>query len=148
MFNEQSIRQTDQSEVFTKKRLRACNSRIKRTAQTPAERCRSGRTGRSRKPLFLHGNPGFESLSLRHYPPDFQGYSLLSENLSITSLSTNPLSESAYYADILESGCTDYADTCYKNLAFAAVHRVFNEPPSQNERGPAKCEARFQIINQ
>lgn len=30
-----------------------------------AERCRSGRTGRSRKPLTLHGVPGFESLSLR-----------------------------------------------------------------------------------
>ena len=34
--------------------------------QTPAERCRSGRTGRSRKPLSLYGDPGFESLSLRH----------------------------------------------------------------------------------
>ena len=31
----------------------------------PQERCRSGRTGRSRKPLCLHGHPGFESLSLR-----------------------------------------------------------------------------------
>ena len=31
------------------------------------ERCRSGRTGRSRKPLCLHGHPGFESLSLRHW---------------------------------------------------------------------------------
>ena len=30
-----------------------------------AERCRSGRTGRSRKPLSLQGFPGFESLSLR-----------------------------------------------------------------------------------
>ena len=30
-----------------------------------AERCRSGRTGRFRKPLSLHGFPGFESLSLR-----------------------------------------------------------------------------------
>jgi hypothetical protein len=30
------------------------------------ERCRSGRTGRSRKPLSLYGDPGFESLSLRH----------------------------------------------------------------------------------
>ena len=30
-----------------------------------AERCRSGRTGRSRKPLCLYGHPGFESLSLR-----------------------------------------------------------------------------------
>jgi hypothetical protein len=29
------------------------------------ERCRSGRTGRSRKPLSLYGDPGFESLSLR-----------------------------------------------------------------------------------
>ena len=32
-----------------------------------SERCRSGRTGRSRKPLTLHGVPGFESLSLRHF---------------------------------------------------------------------------------
>ena len=31
-----------------------------------AERCRSGRTGRSRKPLYLYRYPGFESLSLRH----------------------------------------------------------------------------------
>ncbi len=29
------------------------------------ERCRSGRSGRSRKPLFPYGNPGFESLSFR-----------------------------------------------------------------------------------
>ena len=29
------------------------------------ERCRSGRTGRSRKPLSSHGDRGFESLSLR-----------------------------------------------------------------------------------
>ncbi len=33
-----------------------------------AGRCRSGRTGRSRKPLYLHGYPGFESLSARHAP--------------------------------------------------------------------------------
>ena len=33
-----------------------------------AERCRSGRTGRSRKPLCLYGYRGFESLPLRHYP--------------------------------------------------------------------------------
>ena len=32
------------------------------------ERCRSGRTGRSRKPLCLCGYPGFESLSLRQLP--------------------------------------------------------------------------------
>ena len=31
-----------------------------------AERCRSGRTGRSRKPLSWQQFPGFESLSLRH----------------------------------------------------------------------------------
>ena len=31
-----------------------------------AERCRSGRTGRSRKPLWAQVHPGFESLSLRH----------------------------------------------------------------------------------
>jgi acetylornithine deacetylase/succinyl-diaminopimelate desuccinylase-like protein len=30
-----------------------------------AERCRSGRTGRSRKPLWAQVHPGFESLSLR-----------------------------------------------------------------------------------
>ncbi len=34
--------------------------------ETPAERCRSGRTGRSRKPLWVQAHPGFESLSLRH----------------------------------------------------------------------------------
>ena len=33
----------------------------------PAERCRSGRTGRSRKPLIVQAIPGFESLPLRHY---------------------------------------------------------------------------------
>ena len=37
--------------------------------RSAAERCRSGRTGRSRKPLSLYGDPGFESLSLRHLPP-------------------------------------------------------------------------------
>ena len=31
------------------------------------ERCRSGRSGRSRKPLYKQLYPGFESLSLRHY---------------------------------------------------------------------------------
>ena len=31
-----------------------------------AERCRSGRTGRSRKPLSAQAFRGFESLSLRH----------------------------------------------------------------------------------
>lgn len=31
----------------------------------PEERCRSGRSGRSRKPLYPYGYPGFESLSLR-----------------------------------------------------------------------------------
>ena len=36
--------------------------------QTPAERCRSGRTGRSRKPLWVQAYPGFESLSLRQIP--------------------------------------------------------------------------------
>ncbi len=31
------------------------------------ERCRSGRSGRSRKPLYPYGYPGFESLSFRKY---------------------------------------------------------------------------------
>ncbi len=30
------------------------------------ERCRSGRSGRSRKPLYPYGYPGFESLSFRN----------------------------------------------------------------------------------
>ena len=30
------------------------------------ERCRSGRSGRSRKPLTAYAVPGFESLSFRH----------------------------------------------------------------------------------
>ena len=34
-----------------------------------AERCRSGRTGRIRNPLYLQGYPGFESLSLCHNQP-------------------------------------------------------------------------------
>jgi hypothetical protein len=55
-------------------------------ATMPAERCRSGRTGRSRKPLWAQVHPGFESLSLRHtvsssvrvcvgtdFPPHFRG---------------------------------------------------------------------------
>ena len=39
-----------------------------------AERCRSGRTGRSRKPLCPYGYRGFESLPLRQFPqcPDAQ----------------------------------------------------------------------------
>ena len=32
------------------------------------ERCRSGRSGRSRKPLYPYGYPGFESLSFRQQP--------------------------------------------------------------------------------
>ena len=36
------------------------------TRRPRAERCRSGRTGRSRKPLWAQVHPGFESLSLRH----------------------------------------------------------------------------------
>ena len=32
---------------------------------SPMERCRSGRSGRSRKPLCSCGHPGFESLSFR-----------------------------------------------------------------------------------
>ncbi len=38
-------------------------------APSNAETCRSGRTGRSRKPLSLHGFPGFESLRLRQKIP-------------------------------------------------------------------------------
>lgn len=37
-----------------------------RKEPTKKERCRSGRTGRSRKPLYPCGYPGFESLSLRN----------------------------------------------------------------------------------
>ena len=33
-----------------------------------AERCRSGRSGRSRKPLYVHAYRGFESHPLRHLP--------------------------------------------------------------------------------
>jgi hypothetical protein len=43
-----------------------------RSKTTDAERCRSGRTGRSRKPLTLCGVPGFESLSLRQTSLIFQ----------------------------------------------------------------------------
>ena len=49
--------------------IRGCNPATPpvhaRSKTTDAERCRSGRTGRSRKPLTLCGVPGFESLSLR-----------------------------------------------------------------------------------
>ncbi len=45
----------------------AASRRPLNAPQTPAERCRSGRTGRSRKPLWVQAHPGFESLSLRHY---------------------------------------------------------------------------------
>jgi hypothetical protein len=38
------------------------------TPTPPAEGCRSGRTGRSRKPLWVQAHRGFESLSLRHHP--------------------------------------------------------------------------------
>src|SRR6056297_1332094 len=53
-------------ETMPKPLLSSPTKEFKRISQTPAERCRSGRTGRSRKPLILHGIPGFESLSLRH----------------------------------------------------------------------------------
>ena len=45
-------------------------SQLNERSKTPAERCRSGRTGRSRKPLRVQAFPGFESLSLRHHPID------------------------------------------------------------------------------
>ena len=35
------------------------------TLRRSKERCRSGRSGRSRKPLYPYGYPGFESLSFR-----------------------------------------------------------------------------------
>ena len=46
------------------------------TTRCLAERCQSGRSGRSRKPLYLHGYRGFESHPLRHHPRqaiDFAG---------------------------------------------------------------------------
>ena len=58
--------------IFVKLLLHAIRSHIKRPFI--AERCRSGRTGRSRKPLSLHGFPGFESLSLRHKNPNTTTY--------------------------------------------------------------------------
>ena len=39
-----------------------------RFQERPMERCRSGRSGRSRKPLYPYGYPGFESLSFRQQP--------------------------------------------------------------------------------
>ena len=36
------------------------------TLRRSKERCRSGRSGRSRKPLYPYGYPGFESLSFRY----------------------------------------------------------------------------------
>jgi hypothetical protein len=41
------------------------------TTSRPAEGCRSGRTGRSRKPLYARAYRGFESHSLRQ--PTFKG---------------------------------------------------------------------------
>ncbi len=45
-----------------------CAGKASKVSGSPslAERCRSGRTGRSRKPLWVQAHPGFESLSLRH----------------------------------------------------------------------------------
>ncbi len=54
------------SEISKKTGCASFEIRLNAPHQTPAERCRSGRTGRSRKPLSLYGFPGFESLSLRH----------------------------------------------------------------------------------
>ena len=44
-----------------------------RFQERPMERCRSGRSGRSRKPLYPYGYPGFESLSFRHNPATLAG---------------------------------------------------------------------------
>ena len=44
---------------------------------SPAERCRSGRTGRSRKPLWVQAHPGFESLSLRQTPLFLLNFSVM-----------------------------------------------------------------------
>lgn len=57
-----------QMTFFLKTLLHRKTHKAKRSHQTPAERCRSGRTGRSRKPLWAQVHPGFESLSLRHLP--------------------------------------------------------------------------------
>ena len=45
----------------------AGGSTVCRLPRPRAERCRSGRTGRFRKPVYAQGYPGFESLPLRHF---------------------------------------------------------------------------------
>ena len=60
----------------SKKKLYLCNrfDREKSPLRTEnQERCRSGRTGRSRKPLTPFGVPGFESLPLRREKKQHQG---------------------------------------------------------------------------
>ena len=44
-----------------------CRRNRKKVLNASVERCRSGRTGRSRKPLWVQAYPGFESLSLRQF---------------------------------------------------------------------------------
>src|SRR5579875_2815134 len=44
----------------------ACVLGQPRLGEASLERCRSGRSGRSRKPLCAYAYPGFESLPLRH----------------------------------------------------------------------------------
>jgi hypothetical protein len=52
--------------------LARCDLSDYQASITVAERWRSGRTWRSRKPLSLYGFPGFESLSLRQKPHIFR----------------------------------------------------------------------------
>ena len=47
-------------------------SLVRGVGRRPAERCRSGRTGRSRKPLYACAYRGFESLPLRQQVRRFQ----------------------------------------------------------------------------
>lgn len=71
-----SIRSRDLSELHVVKKCRTLSSKPPKKFRhdekllylcgaKPEERCRSGRSGRSRKPLYPYGYPGFESLSFR-----------------------------------------------------------------------------------
>ena len=63
-----TIHGTSKNRQFSRLHAPGHMARFRPPDHRAAERCRSGRTGRSRKPLWAQVHPGFESLSLRHLP--------------------------------------------------------------------------------
>jgi hypothetical protein len=79
-----------------------------------AERCESGLIGRSRKPLSLHGFPGFESLPLRHLR--ISRTTLLPSNCESMSVVTNV---------VFKTSAGDKSRIATLNAAFQSLAKKF-----------------------